>query len=185
MTEIKAKSADLYGVYNIVETFIEEEETHTLTQLLSVFEIQKTQATPIYAKAHFAAKSKAWRLEKLGDRERISSEEYYALLLGSSTKAVEPKARIVFTLDGIRYSLESNTERNYSVVQIDYHGDSNAHHEHLLKDFLSIEVLGELYMSLEETFARLHLEQKPAGTLQDAVSILNLAVTDQTKKAGI
>lgn len=185
MTEITAKNADLHGVYNIVETFIEDEANKALIQLLSVFDMNKTHATPLYAKASFGVQGRGWRLEKRGDRERVSQEEYYEMLLGSSTKAVEPKARIAFSLNDVRYSLESNTERNYSVVQVDYHGDSEVHHTHLLKDLLSIEVLGELYMSLEETFAKLHLDQKPAGTLEDAVSILNVAVTDQTKKAGI
>lgn len=182
--EIKAKGAELYGIYNIVETFVENEESKTLTQLLSVFEIQKKDEAAIYAKATFAA-NKTWRLEQKGARETISSEAYYSILLNTSKKFVEPKTRIVFTFAGIRYSLESNAERNYSVVQVDYHGDSNVHHEHLLKDFLSIDVLGELYMSLEETFARLHLEQKPAGSLHDVVSIFKSAVTDQNKKAGI
>jgi hypothetical protein len=185
VTEIKKKRADLHGVYNIVETFIEDEPNHALIQLLSVFEMNEAPVAPLYAKASFAVKDKRWRLEKLGDRERVSMESYYEMLLSSATKAVEPKARIAFSLDGARYSLESNTERNYSVVQVDHPGDATVHHEHLLKNFLSIEVLGELYMSLEETFARLHLDQRPAGTLEDAVSILKMAVTNENKKAGI
>lgn len=150
-----------------------------------MFEIEQYARETIYAKATFASRDKAWRLEKLGERERLSSESYYSLLLSSPTRAVEQKARVVFTLSGVRYSIESNAERNYSVVQVDYHGDERAPHSHLLKDFLSIDVLGELYMSLEETFARLHLEQKPAGDLEDMVSILGLRVNTQDEKAGI
>lgn len=183
--EIKATGAEIYGVYNIIETFIENEHSHTLTQLLSVFEMANEDTEPVYARAEFSAKTAAWRLEQLGDREVISSETYYEELLSSPTRAVDPKARMVFTLHGVRYSLESNMERNYSVIQIDYYGDSNAHYEELFKNFGSIEILGELYMSLEETFARLHLDQKPSGSLQDAVSILNLSDNRSNKKAGI
>lgn len=185
MAEIKTKEASIYGVYQIIETFIKNDSRSTLTQLLSVVELQKKDATTIFAQADFDFEGDSWRLQKHGDRTTISSDEYYALLLSTPNLAVEPKARLVFTLNDVRYSLETNTERNYSVIQVDYAGDVAIFHGDLLQCFDSIDVLGELYMSLEETFARLHLEQRPAGSLEDAVSILSNALADQKTKAGI
>lgn len=171
MKEIQRSRAEVHGLYQVVESFIVSDEHQKLTQLLSVFELQNKSAQQLFARAEFAVKSKAWRLEKIGRRESITSDEYYSLLFGPVPKAVEPKARMVFTLDGMRYSLESNTERNYSVIQVECPGKETVHHKELLGCFETVEVLGELYMSLEETFARLHLEQPPAGSLEDAVTI--------------
>lgn len=185
IAEIRSKDAEILGVYNIIETFLEDEESSILTQLLSVYEIGVANPESLFAKADFSSSGKVWHLEKISERQQIEKDDYYELLLKHPNKAVEPKARIVFQLSGVRYSLESNTERNYSVIQVDYNGDKDAHHERIFKDFASIDVLGELYMSLEETFARLHLKQKPAGTLQDAVMILETTVNSKPKKAGI
>ncbi len=112
-------------------------------------------------------KSKGWKLEKSSPRLDIPQEDYYALLLGNKNAAVEQKIRTVFHLHGKRFSLEMNLERNYSVIQVDYEGDYSAPFSELFANLTSIDVIGELFMSLEETFCRLYLKN-PVGIQRDS-----------------
>ncbi len=166
--EVREADARLVGIYNIIEAFIEHEGGDRLTQILSVNSLKESDHVhTLYAKAEFGVES-GWRLTQLSERKQITHEEYYALLLKDLKKMVEPKARIVFELEGMKFSLESNTERNYSVIQVDYADELTLSREEIFDNFSTIEVLGELYMSLEETFARLHGRERSNSTLQDA-----------------
>lgn len=151
--------------FNIIETFIPLGEGK-LMQLLSSSRKLLTAQDELdqrWSKAEFIVKSNGWKLEKSSPRQGISSEEYYELLIGENNASVEQKSRTVFHAFGRRYSLEMNHERNYAVIQVDYEGDYSTPYENLLKGFRALDVVGELFMSLEETFCRLYL--KPQSTV--------------------
>lgn len=164
--DLKERAHDVEE-FLITETFIPKDEGKTLIQLLSSSRFMKKESEPDqrWAKAEFKVLSSGWRLEKLSPREDISSEEYYELLLGQPNAAVEQKVRTVFMMNGRRYALEMNGVRNYSVIQVDYHGDETVNVETLFDCLDSVTVVGELFMSLEETFCRLYL--KRAQTLEN------------------
>jgi len=146
--------------FNVIETFIIKEEGQ-LTQLLSSSRLLKTahdERDERWLKAEFKVTAHGWRLEKTEPRREITKDEYYELLLSQPTAAVEPKMRTVFFHRNRRYSLEMNTERNYAVIQVDCEESDSENHEELFQDFDSITVVGELFMSLEETFCRLYLK---------------------------
>lgn len=146
--------------FNIIETFIPLGEGKLL-QLLSSSRKLMTPNDPLdqrWSKAEFMVKSNGWKLEKMAPRQEISSEEYYELLIGEQNAAVEQKSRTVFHAFGRRYSLEMNLERNYAVIQVDYEGDYATPYETLFTGLRAVEVVGELFMSLEETFCRLYLK---------------------------
>lgn len=146
--------------FNIIETFIPLGEGKLL-QLLSSSRKLMTPTDPLdqrWSKAEFMVKSNGWKLEKMAPRQEISSEEYYELLIGEQNAAVEQKSRTVFHAFGRRYSLEMNLERNYAVIQVDYEGDYATPYETLFTGLRAVEVVGELFMSLEETFCRLYLK---------------------------
>lgn len=146
--------------FNIIETFIPLGEGKLL-QLLSSSRKLMTPTDPLdqrWSKAEFMVKSNGWKLEKMAPRQEISSEEYYGLLIGEQNAAVEQKSRTVFHAFGRRYSLEMNLERNYAVIQVDYEGDYATPYETLFTGLRAVEVVGELFMSLEETFCRLYLK---------------------------
>jgi hypothetical protein len=146
--------------FNIIETFIPRGDGK-LIQLLSSSRKLLTPHDPLdlrWSKAEFIVKSNGWKLEKAAPRQEITSEEYYELLIGETNAAVEQKSRTVFNAFGRRYSLEMNHERNYAVIQVDYEGDYSAPYENLFKGLRALDVVGELFMSLEETFCRLYLK---------------------------
>lgn len=146
--------------FNIIETFIPLGDGKLL-QLLSSSRKLLTATDPLdqrWSKAEFMVKSNGWKLEKLSPRQEITSEEYYELLIGQPNAAIEQKSRTVFHAFGRRYSLEMNLERNYAVIQVDYDGDYSAPYETLFTGLRTVEVVGELFMSLEETFCRLYLK---------------------------
>lgn len=146
--------------FNIIETFIPLGDGKLL-QLLSSSRKLMTPTDPLdqrWSKAEFMVKSNGWKLEKMAPRQEISSEEYYELLIGEQNAAVEQKSRTVFHAFGRRYSLEMNLERNYAVIQVDYEGDYATPYETLFTGLRAVEVVGELFMSLEETFCRLYLK---------------------------
>lgn len=146
--------------FNIIETFIPLGEGKLL-QLLSSSRKLLTPNDPLdqrWSKAEFMVKSNGWKLEKLSPRQEITSDEYYELLIGQPNAAIEQKSRTVFHAFGRRYSLEMNLERNYAVIQVDYDGDYSAPYETLFTGLRAVEVVGELFMSLEETFCRLYLK---------------------------
>lgn len=146
--------------FNIIETFIPLGEGRLL-QLLSSSRKLLTATDPLdqrWSKAEFMVKSNGWKLEKVSPRQEITSDEYYELLIGQPNAAIEQKSRTVFHAFGRRYSLEMNLERNYAVIQVDYDGDYSAPYENLFTGLRAVEVVGELFMSLEETFCRLYLK---------------------------
>jgi hypothetical protein len=146
--------------FNIIETFIPLGDGK-LMQLLSSSRKLMTPYDPLdqrWSKAEFIVKSNGWKLEKASPRMDIPSDEYYELLIGEPNAAVEQKSRTVFNAFGRRYSLEMNIERNYAVIQVDYEGDYSMPYETLFKGLRAIDVVGELFMSLEETFCRLYLK---------------------------
>lgn len=184
LREAVAQGAQVIGVFNVVESFIEQPEDNCVMQLLSIYSLVDSDRNVSYAKAFFATNPRSRRLEKRGERTSVTSEEYYKDLLGASAKAIEPKVRVVFSLNGVRYSLESNSERNYSVIQIDYTDEQLTDPRELLEVFRTVTLLGELYMSLEEAFARLHLEQRTAGGLEAAMTIFDNDLPAHEKKDG-
>jgi len=146
--------------FNVIETFIVG-ENGKLTQLLSSSRFLKSaddERDERWLKAEFQITAHGWRLEKSEPRREISKSEYYELLLSQPNAAVEPKRRTVFFHRNRRYSLEMNTERNYAVIQVDCDGPGDENYATLFQDFESITVVGELFMSLEETFCRLYLK---------------------------
>jgi len=162
--ELRQNRVNKIDEFNIIETFIPA-ENQKLIQLLSSSKILRTEQSPLdqrWAKGEFSVRSKGWKLEKDGPRVEISKDDYYSLLLGNTNAAVEQKVRTVFNLGGRRFSLEMNLERNYSVIQVDYEGDYGTPFEQLFSSLSSVDVIGELFMSLEETFCRLYLKN-PVG----------------------
>lgn len=158
--ELRERSIRKNDEFNVIESFIVHEDGK-ITQLLSSSRLLKTahdERDERWLKAEFRVTAHGWRLEKTEPRKEISKEEYYELLLSQPTAAVEPKMRTVFFHNNRRYSLEMNTERNYAVIQVDCEDPGSESHEELFSDFNSITVVGELFMSLEETFCRLYLK---------------------------
>lgn len=150
----------------ITETFTPQSDGSKLTQLqaISHFGIQQIPKQ-IWTKTRFKVMSGGWKLKRLGRPEEISSEEYYELLLSSNNVTVEQKVRTQFELDGNSYTLDVNGSRNYSVMQIDIAGERPSR-KALFRSLPSVTVVGELFMSLEETFCRLYLKKPQA--LQEA-----------------
>lgn len=160
-SDLAAHGASETDEFSVVEAFLPR-DNNGLLQLLSSSRRRHQPNSPIdtqWSKAEFRITSHGWKLEKSSPREQISAEEYYDLLLSQPNSAVEKKQRIIFHALGRRYSLEMNLERNYAVIQIDYEGDYFLPYEELFNGFRSIHVVGELFMSLEETFCRLYLKQ--------------------------
>lgn len=161
-TELKHRTSDL-NEFLITETFIPQNNGQELIQLLSSSRFRERESEPDqrWAKAEFRILSSGWKLEKIAPREEISMEEYYKLLLSEPNDSVEQKVRTVFTMGDRRYALEVNGDKNYAVVQIDSSNsdDSSLPHHEFFECFPSITVVGELFMSLEETFCRLYLKR--------------------------
>lgn len=157
--------------FNIIETFISTSEGK-LVQLLSSARRLRSPDDKLdqrWSKAEFTVKSHGWKLEKSSPRIDIEKDEYYSLLFSSPNAAIEQKQRTVFHGFGRRYSLEMNQERNYAVIQVDYEGDYSMDYEQLFIGLRSIDIVGELFMSLEETFCRLYLKtpEKVAQEVSD------------------
>ena len=161
-----SKEAESLGLvktdeFNIIETFIPGEK-NTLIQLLSSSRKISPGEAPDHRwlRGEFRFLSKGWKLEKSSPRHDISEEKYYEILLGEKNAAVEQKIRMVFHGSKRKYALEANIERGYAVIQVDYEGDRSSPAEDFFSGFNSLDVIGELFMSLEETFCRLYLKKE-------------------------
>lgn len=143
----------------ITETFIPQNDGEELVQLQAHSQFTKGEIPEQkWYKTVFHVTSNGWKLELLKEIEEITSEVYYELLLSTPNETVEQKVRTEFTLEGRDYILDVNGARNYAVVRVDG-ASEDASPESLFRSLTAVTVVGELFMSLEETFCRLYLKR--------------------------